>query len=115
MDAGFSLEYFDRIFGDRSPEFWELVEALREELKGYAEEFPAAVRKGDLQTLAQLRHMHRPLTINLGLDRLRALESQTSDEIRSRASPERLEELSREFSVVARKVAQGLEDLVPPK
>lgn len=76
MDQPFSLEYYDKIFGRRSPEFWALVAALEDELESYARELPNAVASRDREALSRLRHSHRPAIVNLRLGQLRSLEAE---------------------------------------
>jgi hypothetical protein len=113
MEPSFSLEYYDRIFGVRGDEFWELVQALRDELESYIDELAAAANARDLQALSQLRHMHRPITMNLHLDDLRALETATADAVRTKMTSEHLRALVQDFELHARAVIQGLGDLIP--
>lgn len=69
----YSLQYFEDLFGGRTPGFWELVEALIAELESYAEEVGPSGREGAVAT-GRLRHDHRPAVTNLRLTDLMAAE-----------------------------------------
>lgn len=108
MDSLFSLEYYDRIFGRRGPQFWALVSALEEELESYAEELPTVVTSRDRTALARLRHAHRPVLVNLRLDHLRALETQVMAALDANLPTATLQILARRFGDEIRGVKQTL-------
>jgi hypothetical protein len=103
MGASFSLEYYDRIFGVRSPAFFELLQALVEELEDYGASFGPTLASGDPEALTRLRHTHQPLVENLKLATLAALE----EEARS-VSVLDLPDLQTRFSREARRLADLL-------
>lgn len=108
MESAYSLEYFDRIFGQRGPEFWELLTALEEQLESYANDLRPVVAARDSSALARLRHTHRPLVENLGLSRLQALEGEIREAVESGAPDERLRSLAERFEGYARALARDL-------
>lgn len=67
MGTSYSLEYYDRIFGSRTPAYEELLQALSEELLEYADSLGPTLEMDDPVALSRLRHAHRPLVENLGL------------------------------------------------
>ncbi len=113
MEPAFSLDYYDHIFGERGEEFWELVQAVRDELERYPEELARAAGSRDLQALSRLRHAHRPMMINLSLEDLRTLETNVDGAIRTGAPSEQLSLLVEEFEHRARTVVQDLDGLIP--
>jgi HPt (histidine-containing phosphotransfer) domain-containing protein len=106
-----SLEYFDSIFDGRGPEFWELVAALEVELASYGDELHQAVAARDQEALARLRHSHRPLVRNLGLEELAALEQHLRLALEAGAAKERLAELTGEFQARVSSLAGALGNL----
>ena len=70
------MAYYDRIFGVRSPAFFELLQALVEEIEDYGDSFGPILASGDAEALTRLRHTHQPLVENLKLTTLAALEDE---------------------------------------
>lgn len=103
-----SLAYYDRIFGHvRGPAFWELVDALAEELDEYANAVTGATLDGP--TAAALRHAHQPLVQNLGLGTLAEAEQRLKAAVDAPgASAAR--ESAEALASVARQTAQTLRD-----
>ena len=108
MEPLYSLEYFDRIFGCRGPEFWELIEALEAQLESYAADLPTVLVSRKPGALADLRHSHSPMVENLRLNELRALEREIRDALENRVPDNCLSDLSAKFGAHARLVVQAL-------
>ena len=111
MDESFSLEYYDRIFGHRGPEFWELMLALEEQLESYADDLGPVLAARDRRALTRLRHSHRPLVLNLKLNRLHSLEAQIAEAVEQGTSNVPLDVLSGLFQEEAHNLAHRLAKL----
>jgi hypothetical protein len=71
----YALDYFEEIFGGRTPEFRDLLGILLEMLSHYRDSYPSVVRSGDVETLHHFRHKHVTLIENLRLRRLKELSA----------------------------------------
>jgi len=111
MDQPFSLEYYDRIFGRRGPEFWELVSALSEELEKYAQDLGQALRSRDRESFTRLRHTYRPVVLNLDLTNLRALETEIAQAFATEEPAEMLAALASQFHDEAQDIARVLSQI----
>jgi HPt (histidine-containing phosphotransfer) domain-containing protein len=108
MDQLVSLEYYDRIFSRRGPEFRELVRALEEQLESYAKDLGGALASRDWGTVSRLRHSHRPAILNLRLNRVQALETEIAEAIANEAPIAELEALAQRFATEVRNVTRSL-------
>ncbi len=111
MDPSFSLEYYDRIFRRRTPEFWELIAELSRELQVYAENLERALLAQDRQEFSRLRHSYRPVILNLELGNLRSLETAIAQAFEEEASAELLAALALRFRDQAEDVARTLSQI----
>jgi len=113
MGPSFSLEYYDRIFGARTPAYQELLFALSAELEDYAANLGPILDSGDASALSRLRHAHRPLVQNLNLTGLQALEAEIRQAVDAGALRAQLADQEARFVHEARVVARLLTLPVP--
>ena len=111
MEPSFSLEYYDRIFGRRGREFCELVEALAVQLESYVDDLGPLLAARDRPSLSRLRHSHRPMVLNLRLERLRAVEAEIVGALDVEAPTEQMDVLARRFADEARTILRGLAEI----
>ena len=102
------MEYYDRIFGDRSPAYDELIQALADELEDYAASLGPTLKTGDPEVLARLRHSHLPLVENLKLSGLQAWEAEVKNALEAGMSRSKLADLESRFVQEARTLASAL-------
>ena len=108
MGTDYSLAYFDRIFGRRGPEFWELVAALEDQLGAYAADLREALAARDADALSRLRHTHRPVVENLELEDLLDLEQEARRSVEEGASDDGLASLADRFAGRLQNLARAL-------
>lgn len=111
MEPSYSLAYYLNILGGRTGAFVELVEALADELEDYALTAAGPLsRGGDPGALGRLRHSHRPLVLNLKLDRLAVLEDEARRAVAEGLPDQDLGVLAGRIAAECQAVARALRD-----
>jgi len=103
----YSLDYYEALFGSRTPEFWELVSALIDELSLYGAVVTSRAEEGDQAEVSRLRHSHRPLVENLRLETVSLLEEELKQAM-DEENPETRLNLAGSLAIEVLSVARAL-------